>query len=90
MTLVFFFLLAGSFISLFRWVNKVNFLMKYSQFFEIFRSIKIRPSYEARCKEYHHQKLAEESRNFCHTPAYLVALLHLNNTKDVKEFMAYI
>ena len=47
-------------------------------------------SYEARYKEYHHQKLAVESRNFCHTPAYLVALLHSNNTKDVKELMTYI
>ena len=47
-------------------------------------------SYEARYKEYHHQKLAAESRNFCHTPAYLATLLHSNNTKDVKESMAYI
>ena len=47
-------------------------------------------SYEVRCKEYHHQKLAPESRNVCHTPAYLAALLHSNITKDVKELMAYI
>ena len=42
-------------------------------------------SYEARYKEYHHQKLALVSRNFCRTPAYLATLLHSNNTKDVKE-----
>ena len=40
--------------------------------------------------EYHHQKLALESKNFCHTPAYLATLLHSNNAKDVKELMAYI
>ena len=45
--------------------------------------------YEARYKEYHHQKLALESSNFCHTPAYLATLLHLNNAKDVKELVAY-
>ena len=39
---------------------------------------------------YHHQKLALESRGFCRTPAYLVTLLHSNNTKDVKELMAYM
>ena len=38
--------------------------------------------------EYHHQKLALESRNFYRTPAYLATLLHSNNTKDVKELMA--
>ena len=47
-------------------------------------------SSEARYKEYHQRKLALESRNFCHTPAYLAALLHSSNTKDVKEVMAYI
>ena len=47
-------------------------------------------SYEAGYKEYHHQKLALESRNVCHTPAYLATLLHSNNTKDVKELGAYI
>ena len=47
-------------------------------------------SYEARYKEYHHQKLLVESRNFCHTPAYLATLFHSNNTKDGKELMAYI
>ena len=40
--------------------------------------------------EYHHQKLALESRNFCHTLAYPATLLHSNNAKDVKELMAYI
>ena len=30
------------------------------------------------------------SRSFCHTPVYLATLLHSNNTKDVKELMAYI
>ena len=45
-------------------------------------------SYEARCKEYYHQNLALESRNFCHAPAYLTTLLHSNNTKDVQELMA--
>ena len=44
--------------------------------------------YQARCKEYHHQKLALESRNFCHTSAYLATLLHSTNAKDV-ELMAY-
>ena len=44
MTLVFFFLWTGSFILLFRLVNEVNFLIKQGQFFEIFRSIKNRPS----------------------------------------------
>ena len=47
-------------------------------------------SYEARYKEYHHQKLALESRNFYHTPAYLATLPHSKNTKDAKELMAYI
>ena len=46
-------------------------------------------SYEARYKEYHHQNLALESSNFCHTPAYLVTLLHSNNTKDGKELVAF-
>ena len=46
-------------------------------------------SYEAKFKEYHHQKLALESRNVCHTLVYLATLLHLNNTKDVKELMAH-
>ena len=46
-------------------------------------------SYEARYKEYHHQKLTLESRSFSHTPAYLATSLHSNNTKDVKELMAY-
>ena len=41
-------------------------------------------------KGYHYQKLALESRKVCHTLAYLAALLHSNNTKDVKELMAYI
>ena len=44
----------------------------------------------ARYKEYHHQKLALESRNVSHIPAYLATLLHSNNTKDVKELMAYV
>ena len=47
-------------------------------------------SYEVRYKEYHHQKLALESRKVCHTPAYLATLVHSNNTKNVKELMAYI
>ena len=46
-------------------------------------------SYEIRYREYHHQKLALMSRNFCHTPAYLATLLHSNNTKDVKELVVY-
>ena len=46
--------------------------------------------YKARYMEYHHQKLALESRNFCHTLAYLATLLHSNNAKDVKELMAYL
>ena len=46
--------------------------------------------YKARYMEYHHQKLALESRNFCHTSAYLAPLLHSNNAKDVKELIAYI
>ena len=41
-------------------------------------------------KEYHYQKLALESRKVCHTLVYLATLLHSNNTKDVKELMAYI
>ena len=41
-------------------------------------------------KEYHCQKLALESRKVCHTLIYLATLLHSNNTKDVKELMAYI
>ena len=45
---------------------------------------------KARYKEYHHQKLPLESRNFCHTPAYLATLLHSNNAKDVKELTAYV
>ena len=40
--------------------------------------------------EYHHQKLALESRNLCHSPAYLATLLYSNNVKDVKELMAYV
>ena len=44
-------------------------------------------SYEVRYEEYHHQKLALESRSFCYTLAYLATLLHSNNTKDVKELM---
>ena len=47
-------------------------------------------SYEARYKEYHHQNLALKSSNFCHTPAYLVTLLHSNNVEDGKELMVYI
>ena len=47
-------------------------------------------SYEARYKEYHHQKRVLENRNFCHIPAYLATLLHSNNTKDVKELMVHI
>ena len=46
--------------------------------------------YKTRYKEYHHQKPALESRNFCHTPAYLARLLHSNNAKDLKELMAYL
>ena len=45
---------------------------------------------KARYKKYHHQKLALVSRNVCHTLAYLTTLLHSNDTKDVKELMAYI
>ena len=41
-------------------------------------------------KEYHHQKLALESRKVCHTLVYLATLRHSNNTKDVKEVMAYV
>ena len=41
-------------------------------------------------KEYHYQKLALESRKVCRTPLYVATLLHSNNTKDVKELMAYI
>ena len=41
-------------------------------------------------KEYQYQKLAPESRKVCHALAYLATLLHLNNTKDVKELMACI
>ena len=41
-------------------------------------------------KEYHYQKLTVESRKLCLTLAYLATLLHSNNTKDVKELMAYI
>ena len=40
-------------------------------------------------KKYHFQKLALESRKVCHALVYLATLLHLNNTKDVKELMAY-
>ena len=41
-------------------------------------------------KEYHYQKLALESRKVCRTPLYVATLPHSNNTKDVKELMAYI
>ena len=41
-------------------------------------------------KEYHHQKLALESRKVCHILVYLATLLHSNNTKDVNEVIAYI
>ena len=41
-------------------------------------------------KEYHHEKLALESRKVCHTLVYLVTLLHSSDTKDVKEVMTYI
>ena len=47
-------------------------------------------SYDAKCKEYHYQKLALESRKVCRTFVYLATLLHSNNTKDVKELMAQI
>ena len=40
--------------------------------------------------EYHYQKLALESRKVCHTLVYLGTLLHSNNTKNVKELMAFI
>ena len=45
--------------------------------------------YETRYKEYHHQKLALESSNFCNIPTYLDTLLHSNNAKDVKELVVY-
>ena len=41
-------------------------------------------------KEYHYQKLALETKNVCHILVYLATLLHSNNTKDVKELMAFI
>ena len=41
-------------------------------------------------KECHCQKLALESRKVRHTLVYLATLLRSNNTKDVKELMAYI
>ena len=41
-------------------------------------------------KEYHHQKIALESRKICHTLVYLATLLHSNNAEDMKEVMAYI
>ena len=47
-------------------------------------------SYEARYKEYHHQKLALKSRNISPSPTYLATLLRTNNAKDVKELMAYV
>ena len=47
-------------------------------------------SYEARYKEYHHQKLALKSKNVSHSPTYLATLLRTNNAKEVKELMAYV
>ena len=35
------------------------------------------------------RELALESRKVCHTFVYLAKLLHSNNTKGVKEIMAY-
>ena len=67
-------------------LTKTSILMYGNMYNLLISSI----SYEAWYKGYDYQKLFSESENFCHTPAYLATLLHSNNTKDVKELMAYI
>ena len=77
-------------IALFYFKNKLFLFLSTAKTNKKNKRKKKRFFYISMYEEYHYQKLALESKKVCYTFVYLATLLRSNNTKDVKELMAYI